>query len=91
MCLEKLNRRDEAVTEFKRTPLKPDYGTGWLALGQLYEALGRTNDAQQCFDTALTNRINQADDLTALAQFWRGAAEFDRRNELRCGRRTPPP
>jgi tetratricopeptide (TPR) repeat protein len=70
LCLEKLGRRDEAVVEFKRTlVLKPDYGTGWLALGQLYEAMGRTNDAAQCFNTALTNRFNQADDLATLARF----------------------
>jgi tetratricopeptide (TPR) repeat protein len=80
LCLEKLGRRDEAIVEFKRTlALKPDYGTGWLALGQLYEKLGRTNDAEQCCHTALTNRINQADDLATLARFcfsrhWLGEA-----------------
>ena len=69
-CLEILGRRDEAVIEFKRTlALKPDYGTGWLALGQLYEDMGRTNDAEQCYNTALTHRVNQADDLAALARF----------------------
>jgi tetratricopeptide (TPR) repeat protein len=78
MCLQKLDRRDEAVAEFKRTlALRPDYGTGWLALGQLYEEMGRTNDAQQCFDTALTNRVNQADDLTALARFCAMRGRFD--------------
>jgi tetratricopeptide (TPR) repeat protein len=70
LCLEKLGRRDEAVVEFKRAlALKPDYGTGWLALGQLYEAMGRTNDAGPCFTKALTNRVNQADDLAVLARF----------------------
>ncbi len=70
LCLEKLGRRDEAVVEFKRVlALKPDYGKGWLALGQLYEEMGRTNDAQQCYSTALTNRFNTAEDLTALARF----------------------
>jgi len=70
LCLEKLGRRDEAIGEFKRTlALKPDYGTAWLALGQLYETMGRTNDAEQCFHTALTNRVHQADDLTRLARF----------------------
>ena len=80
LCLDKLGRRDEAVLELKRAlALKPNYGTGWLTLGQLYEALGRTNDAEQCYSTALTNRVNQADDLAALARFcmtrrWFGAA-----------------
>ncbi len=70
LCLEKLDRRGEAVVEFKRAlALKPDYGTGWLALGQLYEKMGRTNDAEQCYHTALTNRVNQADDLATLARF----------------------
>jgi superkiller protein 3 len=70
VCLENLGRRDEAVLEFKRAlALKPDYGTGWLALGQLYEKMGRTNDAQQCYRTALTNPVHQADDMAALARF----------------------
>jgi tetratricopeptide (TPR) repeat protein len=80
LCLEKLGRRDAAVSEFKRTiSLKPDYGTAWLALGQLYEEMGRTNDAEICYHTALTNRVNQADDLATLARFcltrhWLGSA-----------------
>ncbi len=70
LCLEKLGRRDEAVVEFKRIlTMKPNYGTGWLALGQLYEEMGRTNDAEQCYSTALTNRVRQADDLARLARF----------------------
>ena len=70
LCLEKLGRRDEAVLEFKRAlALKPDYGTAWLALGQLYEQQGRTNDAEQCYSAALTNRVNQADDMATLARF----------------------
>jgi len=70
LCLRKLGRRDEAVVEFKRVlALKPGYGTAWLLLGQLYEEMGRTNDAEQCYTTALTNRVNQADDLARLARF----------------------
>src|SRR6185437_14699462 len=70
LCLDKLGHRDEAVSELNRAlALKPDYGTGWLTLGQLYEQSGRTNEAEQCFSAALTNRINQADDLAALAVF----------------------
>jgi tetratricopeptide (TPR) repeat protein len=70
LCLEKLGRHDEALVEFKRVlVIKPDYGKAWLALGQLYEEMGRTNNAEQCYNTALTNRVNQADDLTALARF----------------------
>ena len=77
LCLEKLGRRDEAVTQLKRAlALKPEYGTGWLALGQLYEEMGRTNDADQCYNTALTNRVNQADDLAALARFCFSRRQF---------------
>lgn len=70
LCLEKLGRRDEAIAELKRVlSLKPDYSPSWLALGQLYEQMGRTNDAQQCYTGALTNRPNQLDDLVRLARF----------------------
>ncbi len=31
--------------------------------------MGRTNDAARCFNSALTNRVNQADDLAELARF----------------------
>ena len=90
LCLEKLGRRDEAMIEFKRTlALNPDYGTAWLSLGQLYEKIGRTNDAEQCYNKALTHRVNQADDLAALARFcvsrrWFGPAvtNFDAAIEL---------
>ena len=70
LCLEKIGRPGEAIGEFKRTlAMKPDYGTGWLALGQLYEKMGRTNDAEPCYNKALTSRVNQPDDLAALARF----------------------
>ena len=70
LCLEKLGRRDEAIGEFKRTlALKPDYGKAWLALGQLYEKMGHTNEAEQCYHTALTQHVHQADDLAQLARF----------------------
>ena len=70
LCLDKLGRRDEAIGALKRAlELKPDYGTAWLALGQIYEAMGHTNDAGQCYTAALTHRVHQADDLAALARF----------------------
>ena len=70
LCLEKLGRHDEAIAELKRVlALKPDYGPSWLALGQLYEEVGRTNAAEQCYNKALTNRVNQLDDLVRLARF----------------------
>jgi len=70
LCLEKMGRPGEAIGEFKRTlAMNPDYGTGWLALGQLYEKIGRTNNAEPCYNKALTDRVNQPDDLAALARF----------------------
>lgn len=70
LCLDKLGRHEDAVSQLKHAlALKPDYGTGWLSLGQIYEQLGRTNEAEQCYRAALTNRVNQADDLAALALF----------------------
>jgi tetratricopeptide (TPR) repeat protein len=70
LCLEKLGRRDEAIAELKRTlAVKPRYGTAWLTLGQIYEKKGFTNDAERCYRVALTNQINQADDLATLARF----------------------
>ena len=78
LCLEKLGRRDEAVAQLKRVlALKPDYGTAWLTLGQLYEGIGRTNDAQQCFNKALTNHVNQTEDLVKLARFCASRRWFD--------------
>jgi len=70
LCLDKMGRHDEAIAQFKSMlALKPSYGTGWLALGQVYEKMGRTNDAEHCYSVALTNRVNQADDLATLARF----------------------
>ena len=70
LCLEKMGRPGEAIGEFKRTlAMNPDYGTGWLALGQLYEKMGLTNNAEPCYNKALTKRVNQPDDLAALARF----------------------
>lgn len=70
LCLEKLGRRDEAVGQLKQVlAVRPNYGTSWLTLGQLYEESGRTNEAEKCYSAALTNQINQAEDLAALAEF----------------------
>jgi tetratricopeptide (TPR) repeat protein len=70
LCSEKLGRREEAVQQFKRAlAIKPQFGTAWLALGQLYEDTGRQDDADGCFRRALTNRVNTADDLAMLARF----------------------
>jgi len=77
LCLEKLGRRDEAVVELKRAlALKTSYGRGWLVLGKLYQEMGRTNDAEQCYSAALTNRNNVPDDLAELARFCVSRRQF---------------
>jgi len=79
LCLEKLGRREEAVAEMKRVlALKPDYGMGWLMLGQFYERMSRTNDAEQCYVKALTKRFNGAHDLAALARYCASRRWFER-------------
>ena len=78
MCLDKLGHRDQAIAELKHAlALRPKYGTGWLTLGQLYEELGHTNDAERCYSIAVTNRINQVDDLVELARFCFNRRRFD--------------
>ena len=78
VCLEKIGRRDEAIVEFKQAlAMEPGYSTAWLGLGQLYEGMGRTNDANQCYSAALTHRMNRADVLTTLARFCASRQWFD--------------
>ncbi|HUC86064.1 MAG TPA: tetratricopeptide repeat protein [Candidatus Acidoferrales bacterium] len=78
MCLQKLGRRDEAIREFKRAvTIKPRFGLGWLGLGKLYEEMGKTNEASDCFQAALTNRVHRADELTTLARFCRSRHWFE--------------
>jgi tetratricopeptide (TPR) repeat protein len=70
ICLEKLGRRDEAIHEFQRAlKIKPRFGLAWLGLGQVYEEMGQTNQADACFQKALANPIHRADELTTLARF----------------------
>ena len=81
VCLEKTGRRDEAIVEFKQAlAMEPGYSTAWLGLGQLYEEMGRTNDANQCYDAALTHRMKRADVLTTLARFCASRQWFDQAN-----------
>ena len=70
ICLRKENRPEEAVREFKTAlAIKPHFGLAWLALGQTYEEMGRTNDALACFHLAVANPIHHADELITLARF----------------------
>jgi tetratricopeptide (TPR) repeat protein len=70
ICLRKEHHPAEAMTEFKRAlAVKPRFGLAWLALGQTYEELGRTNDAQACYQLAVANPIHHSDELITLARF----------------------
>ena len=70
ICLKKLGRRDEAIHEFQRAlKIKPRFGLAWLGLGQVYDEMGQTNQADACFQKALANPIHRADELTTLARF----------------------
>jgi tetratricopeptide (TPR) repeat protein len=70
LCLQKLGRKDEAIREFKRAlATKPRFGLAWLGLGQLYEEMGKTNEAAACYQSALANPVHRAGELTTLARF----------------------
>ena len=70
ICLRKQNRTEDAVREFKKAlAVKPRFGLAWLSLGQMYEEMGRTNDALSCYHLAVANPIHSADELKTLARF----------------------
>ncbi|HWD94347.1 MAG TPA: tetratricopeptide repeat protein [Verrucomicrobiae bacterium] len=70
LCLQKLGRKDEAIREFKRAlAIKPRFGLAYIGLGQLYEEVGRTNEAAACYQKALANPIHRTEELTTLARF----------------------
>ena len=90
ICLGKLGRQEDAIREFHRVlAIKPRFGLAWLGLGQLYEAAGRRQEAEECYARALANPIHRAAELTMLARFcqsrgWLEAA----RTELCRGHRA---
>jgi tetratricopeptide (TPR) repeat protein len=70
LCLQKLGHPDQAISQFKHAlAIKPQYGTAWLGLSQLYEQMGRKQESAECFQRALTNRLNTADYLATLARY----------------------
>ncbi|MDR3459721.1 MAG: tetratricopeptide repeat protein [Verrucomicrobiae bacterium] len=78
--LNDLGQHAEAIREYRHAvAVKPRFGPAWLGLGQIFEALGRKTEAEDCYQQALRNRIDRAPELTALARFcanhnWREAA-----------------
>jgi tetratricopeptide (TPR) repeat protein len=70
MSLTKLGRTAEAMREYKRAlAITPRFGLAWLGLGQLLESTGRTNQAADCYQKALQNRIHRAPEMATLARF----------------------
>ncbi|HWF18001.1 MAG TPA: tetratricopeptide repeat protein [Verrucomicrobiae bacterium] len=70
MALVKLGRNDEAKKEFKHVlEITPRFGLAWLGLGQLLEGEGHKEEATNCYQKALQNRIHKAPELTMLARF----------------------
>ena len=70
MCQVKLGRNEDAIKAYKRAlAITPRFGLAWLGLGQVYESMGRKQDAENCYQKALANRIHRAPELATLARF----------------------
>jgi len=78
--LNDLGRHEQAIGKYRQAvAIKPRFGPAWLGLGQIYEAMGRKTEADECYQNALRNRIDRAAELGSLARFcinhdWREAA-----------------
>jgi tetratricopeptide (TPR) repeat protein len=78
MSLAKLNRKDEAMLEYRRAlAITPRFGMAWLGLGQLLEGMGRKDEAAECFEKGLRNPIHHAPELATLARFCKSRAWFE--------------
>ncbi len=61
---------NQAMIEYKHAvTVNPRFGPAWLGLGQIYEKMGNQSDAQDCYQKALSNRVKNGAELTALARF----------------------
>jgi tetratricopeptide (TPR) repeat protein len=70
MCLVKQNRLAGAIREYRHAlRIKPRFGPAWLGLGLALEGSGDKQQAQECFQKALSNRIHRGQDLATLARF----------------------
>jgi tetratricopeptide (TPR) repeat protein len=68
--LKDLGRRDEAIQEFRHAlAVNPRFGLAWLGLARIYEETGDKGEVKICFQKALENRIDRADELKTLARF----------------------
>ena len=61
----KLGQNDDAVREFETVKAgDPDYVATYFQLGQLYQKLGKTHDAEKTFRTGITVATKLRDDHT---------------------------
>ena len=78
LSLFKLGRNAEAMREYHRAlAITPRFGPAWLGLGELLESMGRTNEAADCYQKGLQNRIHRASDMETLARFCMSRGWFE--------------
>src|SRR6266404_2753524 len=86
VCLGRLNRRDEAITQFRKaTELKPDFVVAFYNLGSTLRELKRFEEALSTFDHALSLSPdhpeiinNRGNVLLALGRYEDALAHYDR-------------
>jgi len=61
----KLDKHDDAVQEFETVKKNdPDYVATYFQLGQLYQKIGKTHDAEKTFRTGITVATKLGEDHT---------------------------
>ena len=61
----KLGQNDDAVREFERVKKNdPDYVATYFQLGQLYQKIGQTHEAEKTFRTGITVAAKMGDEHT---------------------------
>src|SRR6185369_11031474 len=70
--LAAMGKDDAAEKAFRRAvSIKPRFGPGWLALGQLLEKRGDTAGANASYGQAMKNPMRSVPDLVRLANYCR--------------------
>lgn len=74
----RLGRTNKAMAAYRQAiAIKPRFGMAYLGLGQLLEAAGRKEEAEQNYRLALKNRIHRTTELTTLAEFCQSRGWFE--------------
>jgi tetratricopeptide (TPR) repeat protein len=77
-ALNQSGRADRALAEYRRAvALSPRSGIAWVGLGQVLEGMGRKEEAADCFQKGLRNRVYRAAELAALARFCNSRGWFE--------------